>query len=88
VGKLEEQLALLQAALEEKRRELHTLEEDEVMLDSMLTLRKRHVLPLLARALPVKGACVYLVGRCLAFCLTCLGGNQKGHRGDLASSIG
>ena len=56
MGKLEEQLALLQAEVEEKRRELHTLEEDEVLLDSMLAVRKRHVLPLLFRALPVKGA--------------------------------
>jgi len=56
VGRLEEQLALLQAEVEEKRRELHTLEEDETLLASTLAVRKGHVLPLLARALPVKGA--------------------------------
>lgn len=54
MGKLEEQLALLQAEVEEKRRELHTLEEDEVLLDATLAMRKGHLLPVLLRALPVK----------------------------------
>lgn len=56
VGKLEEKLALLQAEVEEKRRELHTLEEDEALLDATLAMRKGFLLPVLFRALPVKSA--------------------------------